>query len=136
MKDYFSLHLNQTQLAAMSSLSLAHVGDGVYELLVRGWLCAGGLQVNENLHRRTVALVRASAQAEAIVRITPHLTAEELAVVHRGRNAHVHTIPKAASRGEYLRATALEALFGWLYLQDRKARINQLFALIMEPEEG
>lgn len=135
MKDYFDIQLNPTQLRSMSSLALAHMGDCVYEILVRGWLCSGGLEVNGNLHRETVALVRASAQADALDRITPLLTEEEAGVVHRGRNANIHMIPKGASRGEYRKATALEALFGWLYLQHRTERINELFDTIMSTRE-
>ncbi|MEE3395432.1 MAG: ribonuclease III domain-containing protein [Candidatus Onthomonas sp.] len=135
MKDYFDIQLNPTQLRSMSSLALAHMGDCVYEILVRGWLCSGGLEVNGNLHRETVALVRASAQADALDRITPLLTEEEVGVVHRGRNANIHMIPKGASRGEYRKATALEALFGWLYLQHRTERINELFDTIMSTRE-
>ena len=135
MKDYFDIQLNPTQLRSMSSLALAHMGDCVYEILVRGWLCSGGLEVNGNLHRETVALVRASAQADALDRITPLLTEEEVGVVHRGRNANIHMIPKGASRGEYRKATALEALFGWLYLQHRTERINELFDSIMSTRE-
>ena len=135
MKDYFDIQLNPTQLRSMSSLALAHMGDCVYEILVRGWLCSGGLEVNGNLHRETVALVRASAQADALDRITPLLTEAEVGVVHRGRNANIHMIPKGASRGEYRKATALEALFGWLYLQHRTERINELFDTIMSTRE-
>lgn len=138
MKDYFNIQLSPDQLRAMSSLGLAHMGDCVYEILVRGWLCSGGLEVNQNLHRETVALVRASAQASALDKLAPMLTEEEAGVVRRGRNANIHLIPKGASRGEYRKATALEALFGWLYLQHRTERINELFHAIMEPdrEEG
>jgi ribonuclease-3 family protein len=135
MRDFFTIELTPDQLRAMSSLALAHMGDCVYEILVRGWLCSDGLEVNGNLHRETVALVRASAQAYALDRITPMLTEQELGVVHRGRNANIHMIPKGASRGEYRKATALEALFGWLYLQNRKERINQLFDAIMTCRE-
>lgn len=132
MKDYFNIQLTSNQLHAMSALGLAHMGDCVYEILVRGWLCSGGLEVNKNLHQETVALVRASAQAKALDQILPMLTEEETAVVHRGRNANIHMIPKGASRTEYRKATALEALFGWLYLQNRTERINELFGAIME----
>ena len=72
---------------------------------------------------------------ERAERILPLLTEEELAVFKRGRNAHVHTVPRSASRADYLRATALECLLGYLYLQGRRERINQLFAAMME-EEG
>ena len=135
MNDYFDMHLPEDQIRAISSIGLAHLGDGVYELLVRTWLCAQGKATGRGLHRAAVALVRAPAQAERAERILPLLTEEELAVFKRGRNAHVHTVPRSASRADYLRATALECLLGDLYLQGRRERINQLFAAMME-EEG
>ena len=135
MNDYFDMHLPEDQIRAISSIGLAHLGDGVYELLVRTWLCAQGKATGRGLHRAAVALVRAPAQAERAERILPLLTAEELAVFKRGRNAHVHTVPRSASRADYLRATALECLLGYLYLQGRRERINQLFAAMME-EDG
>ena len=132
MNDYFDMHLPEDQIRAISSIGLAHLGDGVYELLVRTWLCAQGKATGRGLHRAAVALVRAPAQAERAERILPLLTEEELAVFKRGRNAHVHTVPRSASRADYLRATALECLLGYLYLQGRRERINQLFAAMME----
>ena len=135
MNDYFDMHLPEDQIRAISSIGLAHLGDGVYELLVRTWLCAQGKATGRGLHRAAVALVRAPAQAERAERILPLLTEEELAVFKRGRNAHVHTVPRSASRADYLRATALECLLGYLYLQGRRERINQLFAAMME-EDG
>ncbi|MBR1780313.1 MAG: ribonuclease III [Oscillospiraceae bacterium] len=133
--DYFDLHLNREEQLAISALGLAHLGDGVYELMVRSWLIVHGYAKKANLHRETVARVRAPYQAAAMKRIEPMLTSEELAVSHRGRNAHVGNIPKNASRGEYAHATALEALFGWLYLNGKKDRLNELFAFIMEGED-
>ncbi len=135
MPDYLKLTARPDELRAMSSLALAHMGDGVYEILVRGWLCTHGRATCGNLHKETVAMVRAEAQAVAVKKILPLLTEDEEAVYRRGRNAQVHSIPKSASRGEYARATALEALFGWLYLQGRLERINELFGRIMD-EEG
>ena len=136
MRDYFQPELTPDQLRAMSSLALAHMGDCVYEILVRGWLCAGGLEVNGNLHRETVQRVKAPAQALALDAILPLLDEQELGVVHRGRNANIHMIPKGASRGEYRKATALEALFGWLYLQRRTERLNTLFDHIIRTQEA
>lgn len=132
MKDYFSLDVSRTQLSTMNVLALAHIGDAVYEVLCRGWLCSHELETIGSLHRATVSMVRAGAQAAAMERLLPALTEEELAVFKRGRNANIHQIPKNASRREYAYATGLEALFGWLYLQNRKNRINQLFALVMD----
>lgn len=136
MNDYFDIHLPEDQIRAISSIGLAHLGDGVYELLVRTWLCAHGRATGKGLHRAAVELVKAPAQAERAERILPLLTEEELAVFKRGRNAHVHTIPHSASRSDYLKATALECLLGDLYLRGRRERINELFAVMMEGEEN
>lgn len=133
--DYFDLHLSREDQLAVSALGLAHLGDGVYELMVRSWLIVHGYAKKSNLHRETVARVKAPFQAQALKRIEPMLTPEETAVSHRGRNAHVGNIPKNASRGEYAHATALEALFGWLYLNGRRERLNELFAAMMEGED-
>ncbi len=135
MNDYFNVHLPDDQIRAISSIGLAHLGDGVYELLVRTWLCAHGRATGKGLHRAAVELVKAPAQAERAERILPLLTEEELAVYKRGRNAHVHTIPHSASRPDYLKATALECLLGDLYLRGQRERINELFAVMMEGEE-
>lgn len=135
MQDYFSLHLPEDEVRAISSIGLAHLGDAVYELMVRAYLCVQGRATGKGLHRATVELVRAQAQAARSERILPVLTEEELAVFKRGRNAHVNTIPHSASRTDYLRATALECLLGYLYLHGRRERLNQLFAVMME-EDG
>ena len=135
MEDYFDLHMEEDQIRSISSISLAHLGDAVYELLVRSWLCAHGRATGKGLHRAAVELVRAPAQAARAERILPMLTGEELAVFKRGRNAHVHTVPHSASRSDYLKATALECLLGYLYLHGRRERINALFAAMMKEEE-
>lgn len=135
MENYWKLTVPPDELRAMSSLALAHMGDAVYEILVRGWLCSQGRGTCGNLHRETVAMVRAEAQAAAVQQILPLLTEEEAAVYRRGRNAQVHSIPKNASRSQYAKATGLEALLGWLYLQGRLERINELFAAILD-EKG
>ena len=132
MTDYFHMELTPDELRAISSIGLAHVGDAVYEVLVRSWLCARGKATGKGLHRATVELVCAPKQAELAEKILPVLTEEEQAVFKRGRNANVHTIPQHASRAQYAQATALEALFGWLYLQGKKERINELFGRMME----
>ena len=132
MKDYFDATLSEDEIHCISSIGLAHLGDAVYELLVRSWLCAQGKATGKGLHRATVELVRAPAQAVRAEKILPELTEEELGVFRRGRNANVHSVPQNASRAQYAEATALEALFGWLYLHGRKERISQLFAWMME----
>ncbi len=132
MENYFDMVLTDDQIRAISSIGLAHMGDAVFEILVRGWLCARGKATGKGLHRATVALVCAESQSEKARRVLPELTEEEAAVFKRGRNAQVHSIPPHASRAQYSEATALEALLGWLYLKGRKDRINELFGKMME----
>ena len=134
MTDYLHIQLPPDQIRGISSIGLAHMGDAVYELLVRTWLCAHGKATGKGLHRATVALVCAPKQAEMAQRILPLLTEEEQAVFRRGRNANVHSIPAHASRAQYQQATALEALLGWLHLSGRHDRVEQLFAVMMEGE--
>ncbi len=131
MTDYFNLEATRDQMMGMSNLGMAHLGDGVYELMVRSWLCLNGKATAKNLHRATVKYVAAPAQAERSEKILPILTEEEGDVFRRGRNTAPHGIPKAASRGQYQTATALECLFGWLYLQGKTQRLNELFELMM-----
>ena len=135
MTDHFNPQLSPEDVRAISSIGLAHMGDAVYEILVRTWLCAHGKATGKGLHRATVALVCAPRQAELSQIILPLLTEEERSVFRRGRNANVHSIPVHASRAEYQQATALEALFGYLYLLGRKDRINQLFDAMMGGEQ-
>ena len=132
MYDYFSAKLNEDEIRAISSIGLAHLGDAVYELLVRTYLCVHGKATGKGLHRATIALVCAQSQSRFADLLLPSLTEEETAVFKRGRNANVHTIPHSADRVEYQKATGLEALFGYLYLQNRHERINELFDLMME----
>ncbi len=111
-----------TDPRTLSPLTLAFIGDGVYELMVRERLvCEANRPVNE-LHKRAVEMVRAEAQAAALDQLMPLLTEEEAAVYRRGRNAHT-----SRSGSEYHKATGLESLFGYLYLQGDLARIRVLF---------
>ena len=132
MEQYFDIRLTDDQLRAISSVGLAHMGDAVFEILVRGWLCAHGKATGKGLHQATIRLVCAESQSQKAQRILPLLTPEELAVFKRGCNAQVHSVPAHASRAQYAEATALEALLGWLYLRGQKARINELFCTMME----
>ena len=131
MNDYFCPRMERSDINNISMLGLAHIGDGVYELLVRTMLCAQGHSAVQQLHKLTVAQVNAPAQAAAVKKILPGLSDEELAVYKRGRNAKVNSIPQRASEAEYHAATGLEALFGWLYLRGRRDRISELFGMIM-----
>ncbi len=115
-----------------SPLTLAFMGDSVYELLVRNYLVSEGNCPVRALNQRKVELVRCETQAKALVFMWPALSEEEKEVAMRGRNAHVGHVPKNADIGDYHAATALEALFGYLFLEDRSARLGQLFSLAME----
>ena len=124
--------LSEREVNQLNMLALAHVGDAVYELLVRSMLCREKNAAVVKLHRLTVEKVRAEAQAEAVKKLLPLLSEDELAVYRRGRNAKVNSAPHHADIAQYHAATGLEALFGWLYLQGKTERINTLFAAIME----
>lgn len=132
MENYFDINLTDDQLRAISSIGLAHMGDAVFEVLVRTWLCAHGKATGKGLHQATIRLVCAESQAEKAKNILPLLTEEEMAVFKRGRNAQVHSVPGHASRAQYGEATALEALLGWLWLKGRRERVNELFDKMME----
>ena len=134
MNDYFAPRMSEEDINALSMLALAHIGDAVYELLCRTMLCENGGRRNDDLHRRTVALVNAASQAEAAKRIMPALTDDELRVYKRARNAKVNSVPQSADIAQYHAATGLEALFGRLYLEGKTQRINELFALCMGEE--
>lgn len=124
--------LSPREVNAISSLGLAHVGDAVYEILVRSMLILDGQTTGAHIHSATITYVCAPAQARAADLLQAHLTPEEQGYYRRGRNAEVHNIPKNATHSQYSKATGLEALFGALYLLGRTERIQQLFDLIME----
>ena len=132
MMDYFNVEFSDNEIKAMSSLALAHIGDAVYELLCRTYIASTGKETNHSLHKATVSMVAAGAQAQAAEKIEALFTEEEREVFNRGRNAKVHAVPKASSHAQYHAATGLEALFGYLYLKGRTERINELFAAVTE----
>ena len=132
MENYFELNMDKRDITAISNLGLAHIGDGVFELLCRSYLCAKGGKNVGNLHKATVAMVKATAQAKYVEILLPHLTEDELAYYRRGKNSHVHAVPKGATPAEYAKATGLEALFGALFLAGQRERLNQLFHIIIE----
>ena len=134
MENLFQTEMTPDQVKAVTNLGLAHVGDGVYELLVRTWLCARGGKTVAKLHKQTVELVKAPTQAKFAEKLQPILTAEEQDYFRRGKNTHTHGAPKSATPKEYALATGLEALFGALYLLGRRDRLNELFHYIMSEE--
>ena len=119
-------------LNEISALGLAHVGDAVFELMVRTRLCLGGTLTAKRLHAEAVEFVSAKAQAASARKILPVLSEEEIAVFRRGRNARVNSVPGGCTIEEYHAATGLEALFGYLYLSGRMARLEELFGIIVD----
>ena len=132
MENYFEMNLSRQDINAISNLGLAHMGDCVFEILCRAYLCARGGKNVGNLHRDTINMVKASSQAKFADKLLPYLNEEELAWYRRGKNSHVHAVPKSCTPAEYAKATGLEALFGALYLSGQTDRINELFKLVME----
>ena len=132
MENYFDLHFEEKDVNAVSNLGLAHVGDAVYELMCRSYLCCKGDKTVKNLHKDSVAMVKAPTQAKFAEKLLPHLTEQEQAWFRRGKNAHSHAAPKSATPQEYAKATGLEALFGALYLSGQTQRLNELFAILVE----
>ena len=120
------------EIDAISNIGLAHMGDCVYEILVRAHLCAQGRKTVQQLHQQTIQMVKATFQAKFVDKMLPILTEEELAYYRRGKNAHPHGIPKSATPAEYAKATGLEALFGYLYLSGQKNRANEIFDIVMK----
>ena len=131
MENYLQMHFTPAQVNAITNLGLAHIGDGVYELMCRSWLCTRGDKTVLKLHRDTVEMVKATSQAKFADLLLPNLTEEEFAYYRRGKNSHTHAAPKAASKQEYAKATGLETMFGALCLLGRTDRLNELFDLIV-----
>lgn len=113
-----------------SPAALAFLGDCVFELLAREHLVCQGNCPAKKLHNRAVSMVNCSAQAEGVLKIEDMLTEEERDVLKRGRNYFPGHTPKNASSADYHMATALECLFGWLYLSKKIDRIRELFLAI------
>ena len=131
MENFFEMNMPKAEIDAISNLGLAHMGDCVFEILVRAYLCAKGEKTVDKLHRDTIRMVKATSQAEFADKMLPLLTEEELAYYRRGKNSHVHAVPKSATPAQYAKATGVEALFGFLFLSGQKERANEIFNLVM-----
>ncbi len=117
-------------LSGLSPLTLAFIGDTVFDMLVRTELVCRANRPVKELHREASSKVCAAAQAEKIKQLLPLLTEEETDVFKRGRNAHPGSVPKNQSQTDYHYATGLECLFGWLYLGKKEDRIKELYSYI------
>jgi ribonuclease III family protein len=123
---------SQIDIHEQSPIALAFVGDGVFEMLVRARLVERTRLVPNQLHSHAVRLVSAKGQAKAVELVLPMLTEKESDVLRRGKNSTKATVAKHATPQEYRASTGLEALFGWLYLQNENDRIEELFDVIWQ----
>ena len=124
LKELFDL--KDKDLRTYSPLTLAYIGDSVFEIIIRTILVKKGNCPVNQLHKRASSLVKAGSQSKMMETLEPFLTEEELAVYKRGRNAHSPTMAKHATMADYRRATGFEALMGYLYLKEDYVRIVEL----------
>ena len=122
-------------MRTLSPLTLAFIGDAVYDLLVREMLVCQGNRPVGVMNSEKIELVRCETQARYAKLMLPHLTDEEQGAFKRGKNANAMTVPKHASRLDYHTATGFEALFGYLYLKGETDRLRELFELAISFEE-
>ncbi len=134
MEEYLSLlgqikekfNCEPVDVRTYSPLTLAFVGDCVFDLVIRTVIVERGNRAANSLHKAKSAIVKAQSQAEMIEALLPELSEEEQSVYRRGRNAKSYTTAKNASIGDYRKATGFEALIGYLYLTDRMDRVLEL----------
>ena len=127
LKELFQLE--DRDLRTYSPLTLAYIGDGVYEVVIRTILVKKGNCPVNQLHRKASSLVKASAQSNMMDILEPQLTEEEQSVYRRGRNVHSPTMAKNATMSDYRRATGFEALIGYLYLKEDYTRMLELIRM-------
>lgn len=124
--------IEEQDIKTYSPLTLAYIGDGAFDLIIRSIVVGKGNTSAHQLHRQTSKVVKAASQSEMIEKILPFLTKEEEAVYKRGRNAKSGTMAKNATMVEYRRATGFEALMGYLYLKNDFSRMIELVKIGME----
>ena len=134
MEESLTYFKEQFQLKAVdvrtySPLSLAYIGDSIYDLLIRTMVMAEGNMPVQRLHQKASQLVKAQRQSAMMEKLMPHLTEEEAHIYKRGRNAKPHTVAKNASFNDYKRATGFEAVMGYLYLKGNIHRIVDLMKI-------
>lgn len=120
------------QFNTLSPLSLAFLGDSVYEMFIRTKILSMGNRSANELHKIAVGYVKAKAQAAAAHKISDTLTEDELSIYKRGRNTNIHTVPKNADMADYRHATALEALIGYLYLKGEEGRLLEILNIAFD----
>ena len=133
MQEVF--HMQEVDIHTYSPLALAYIGDGIYDLVIRTLVINAGNKQVQKLHKETSALVQASAQSQMMREMQEHLSAEELAIYKRGRNAKSVSPAKNQSITDYRRATGFEALLGYLYLEKNWKRIIDLVKIGLDSLE-
>lgn len=133
--DKIDALLPDTDHRMLSGLTLAFIGDAVYELLIRRYILSKGEAKVAALHKEAVKFVNADYQADMAGMLLPLLTEEETAVYKRGRNAHAGHTPKNKSEACYHMSTGFEALIGYLYLKKDYERLGEIFSLILKQGE-
>lgn len=132
MFDYIEkLSFDEKDVKLMNPLVWAYIGDSIYEVYVRSYIISKGGKTSFDLHKESIKYVKASSQSQILEYIYDKLTDEEQNIVRRGRNTKTYHVPKNASVIDYKRATALEALIGYLYLLKRYDRIDEIMEMIL-----
>lgn len=134
IKEYMLKNIPEKEAFKLSPLVLAYIGDAVYELFMRLYVLNKGKRQVGKLHSENVELVKASTQANFLEILKPHLKKDESSIARRARNTRIDNCPRGMDLGDYRKATALEALFGYLYVSGKKGRLIELMDL-MELEE-
>jgi ribonuclease-3 family protein len=134
LRDYLNPIMDDREILGVPALGLAYIGDAVFELMVRSWLCAEKRVTAREMHAAAIRRVSARAQASSSRLLPPVLTERETDVFKRGRNARIRSVPRGSTPAEYHAATGLEALFGYLYLKGESARLGELFGIIVSGE--
>ena len=120
------------EVRLMPPLVWAYIGDCIYEIYIRMQLVNNTKLHPHELHVETTKYVKAQAQAQVLTKIEEILTEEEKEIVRRGRNAQNHHLPKNSSLAEYSKATAFEALIGYLYLTEQTERLTEILGWCTE----
>ena len=135
-EDIFSGLLSAADPRMLSGLSLAFIGDAVYELVIRNYILSKGEGKVSLMHKETVKLVNADFQADVMEVLIPLLNEEEVAAFKRGRNAHSAHTPKNKSEAQYHKSTGFEALIGYLYLKKDYDRLNNILSVVLRQGES
>ena len=133
--EYNFCKVSKDEAEQLNPLVLAYIGDAVFEMYVRMHIIGNGRYKTNTLHKMSIAFVSAKAQAKILDRICDKLTEKESEIIRRGRNAHANTIPKNATIADYKKATAFEALIGYLFLVKNEERVEEIIRLVFEEYE-